>query len=141
MLQRAMTFLKRKRPQPARMKNEGAGDSDDERKARYDDRDSKVSWFNALAECPFLHECLANVVRHVGNKYFPLLKVDKSGYLKCEYEETQYAVYGPNQHFKAWPQDAFADGRRPEDARQITVVVMLTERSSYTGGQFQVKLK
>ena len=29
------------------MKNEGEGDSDDERKARYKDRDSNISWFRA----------------------------------------------------------------------------------------------
>jgi len=140
MLERLEQFLKRKRPQPAKMKNEG-GNSDDERKARYDDRDSRVSWFNARAECAWLHQRLAEITRCVGNAEWPLLRVDAAGQLQCEYEETQYAVYGPNQHFKAWHQDAYEDGHDPEDARQITIVVMLSQRSAYTGGQLQAKLK
>lgn len=140
MLERTLTFLKRKRPQPAKMKNEG-GNSDDERKARYDDRDSKVSWFNARAECMWLHERCADIVRHVANKEWPLFKASVEGDVQCEYEETQYAVYGPNQHFKAWHQDAYADGHDPEDARQITIVLMLSDRSAYTGGHFQARLK
>jgi len=137
-LERLELFLKRKRPQPAKMKNEG-GNSDDERKARYNDRDSRVSWFNAQAECAWLHERLAEVIRAVGNAEWPLLKADSKGQLLCEYEETQYAVYGPNQHFKAWHQDAYEDGNDPEDARQLTIVLMLSDRGTYTGGEFQAK--
>lgn len=139
MLQRLETFLKRKRLQPAKMKNEG-GNSDDERKERYDDRDSMVVWFTAQAECSWLQDRFAEILKQVGNVEWPLLKVDGKGDLRCEYEETQYAVYGPGQHFKAWHQDAFADGNDPEDARQFTIVAMLSPRSAYTGGAFQAKL-
>lgn len=140
MLEKLEQFLKRKRPQPAKMKNEG-GNSDDERKARYDDRDSRVAWFNARTECSWLHDRLAEVARTVANVEWPMLQVDPtSGQLKCDYEDTQYAVYGPDQHFKAWHQDAYADGHDPEDARQITLVVMISDRKSYTGGFFQAKL-
>jgi len=132
-------FLKRKRPRAARMKNEG-GDSDDERKARYDDRDCAVSWFSASMECPWRHKRLAEIVRLVGNAEWPLLKVGMHGQLLCEYEQTQYAVYGANQHFRAWHQDAYAQGHDPEDARQLTLVVMLSERSAYTGGTFDAKV-
>jgi len=132
-------FLRRKRPQPAKMKNEG-GDSDDERKARYDDRDSRVSWFNAKSECPSLHRRLVEVVQSVGNKEWPLLNVDSAGRLDCVFEQTQYAVYGPNQHFKAWHQDAYAEGHDMEDARQITIVAMISEKRNFTGGEFQVKV-
>merc|ERR1712048_744430 len=72
---------------------------------------------------------------------WPLLKVDASGEPLCEYEATQYTVYGPKQHFKAWHQDAYAEGNDPEDARQFSVVAMLSERTAYTGGDFQVKLR
>eukprot|EP00443_Scrippsiella_acuminata_P104012 CAMPEP_0115723746 /NCGR_PEP_ID=MMETSP0272-20121206/80404_1 /TAXON_ID=71861 /ORGANISM="Scrippsiella trochoidea, Strain CCMP3099" /LENGTH=273 /DNA_ID=CAMNT_0003166913 /DNA_START=1 /DNA_END=820 /DNA_ORIENTATION=+ len=140
MLARLNAFLNRKRPQPAKMKNEG-GNSDDERKARYDDRDSLVSWFTAQDECPWLQDRFAAIIKDVANVEWPLLKVSGNGELQCEYEETQYAVYGPGQHFKAWHQDAFAEGNDPEDARQFTIVAMLTPRSNYTGGAFQAKLE
>eukprot|EP00931_Biecheleriopsis_adriatica_P119268 TRINITY_DN9450_c0_g1_i1.p1 TRINITY_DN9450_c0_g1~~TRINITY_DN9450_c0_g1_i1.p1 ORF type:complete len:273 (-),score=41.23 TRINITY_DN9450_c0_g1_i1:54-842(-) len=134
-------FLKKKRPRPAKMKNEGAGDSDDERKARYDDRDSRVCWFNAEKECAWLHSQLKDLVKCVGNAEWPLIQANQVGDLNCTYEDTQYAVYGEKQHFQAWHQDAFADGNDPEDARQMTVVVMLSEQSAYTGGHFQAKLR
>ncbi|CAJ1408540.1 unnamed protein product [Effrenium voratum] len=139
-LQLLLAHLKRKRPRPAKMKNEGAGDSDDERKARYADRDSCISWFNIEAECPFVHQRLKKLVRE-GNNHWPIIKVDGRGELLCTYEDTQYAVYGPGQHFNAWHQDAFAKGNDPEDARQMTVVLMLSERGAYTGGEFQAKVK
>lgn len=139
-LEHVRQFLKRKRPRAAKMKNEG-GDSDDERKARYNDRDSQVSWFNAAAECPLLKERLVDLTRRVGNKEWPLFKVDATGQLQCEFEDTQYTVYGPNQHFKAWHQDAYAEGNDAEDARQITVVTMLSDRGAYTGGAFQAKVE
>lgn len=138
-LERLAKFLARKRPRPAKMKNEG-GNSDDERKARYDDRDSRVSWFSAVNECPWLHDRLAEVTAWADKQQWQLLKVDVDGKPQCEYEETQYAVYGPNQHFKAWHQDAYAEGNDCEDGRQITTVAMLSRRSAYTGGYFQTKI-
>merc|ERR1740121_2063703 len=98
MLSRAAEFLAKKRPRAAKMKNEG-GNSDDERKARYDDRDCRVSWFNAMNECPWLHERLTDVTAWADRLEWRLLKVNLDGSPKCEYEETQYAVYGPKQHF------------------------------------------
>ncbi|CAE8598685.1 unnamed protein product [Polarella glacialis] len=141
MLERLAEFLKRKRPRAAKMKNEGGGESDDERKARYADRDSKVCWFNAESECPWLQQRLIELVRVVGNAEWPILQVDQNGNLKCEYEDIQYAVYREKQHFQAWHQDAFAEGNDAEDARQMAVVVMLSERGAYTGGAFEAKLK
>lgn len=140
MLERLAKFLARKRPRVAKMKNEG-GNSDDERKARYNDRDSRVSWFNAQDECPWLHERLAAVTTWADQHSWKLLKVGADGRIKCDYEETQYAVYGANQHFKAWHQDAFAEGNDLEDARQIATVAMLSRRGDYTGGQFQAKVQ
>ncbi|CAE8588216.1 unnamed protein product, partial [Polarella glacialis] len=87
MLERLAEFLKRKRPRAAKMKNEGGGESDDERKARYADRDSKVCWFNAESECPWLQQRLIELVRVVGNAEWPILQVDQNGNLKCEYED------------------------------------------------------
>lgn len=139
LLVRLEKFLDRKKPQPAKMKNEG-GNSDDERKARYDDRDSLVSWFTAQAECPWLQDRFAALIKEVANVEWPLLKVSPKGDVECEYEETQSCVYGPGQHFKAWHQDAFEDGNDPEDARQFTIVAMVSPRSAYTGGAFQAKL-
>eukprot|EP00747_Dinoflagellata_sp_TGD_P165399 gnl/TRDRNA2_/TRDRNA2_186616_c0_seq1.p1 gnl/TRDRNA2_/TRDRNA2_186616_c0~~gnl/TRDRNA2_/TRDRNA2_186616_c0_seq1.p1 ORF type:complete len:276 (-),score=55.49 gnl/TRDRNA2_/TRDRNA2_186616_c0_seq1:33-860(-) len=139
LLARVVRFLKKKRPAAAKMKNEG-GDSDDERKARYDDRDSRVCWINCQVECPELFKRLCDLVQQVGNSEWHLLQEDSAGRLKCEFEELQYAVYGPKQHFQAWHQDAYAEGHDPEDARQITVVAMLTDRSSFTGGDFEAKV-
>jgi len=138
LLNRVNVFLQRKKPQPAKMKNEG-GNSDDERKARYDDRDSLVSWFNAEREIPSLHARLAELVA-VGNSQWPLLEVGPDGMPKYEHEDTQFAVYGAGQHFKAWHQDAYAEGHDPEDARQFAIVTMLSSKNDYTGGYFQVKL-
>jgi len=139
-LQELEEVLKRKRPRAAKMKNEGAGDSDDERKARYNDRDSSVSWFNAEVECPSVQRQLQLLVKEA-NQRWPIIQVEKSGELACTYEDVQYSVYGPGQHFHAWHQDAFEKGHDPEDARQITVVLMLSRRSDYTGGNFQAKVK
>eukprot|EP00933_Yihiella_yeosuensis_P012862 TRINITY_DN12218_c0_g1_i2.p1 TRINITY_DN12218_c0_g1~~TRINITY_DN12218_c0_g1_i2.p1 ORF type:complete len:299 (+),score=68.81 TRINITY_DN12218_c0_g1_i2:115-897(+) len=141
MLEKLSDFLKRKRPRAARMKNEGAGESDDERKARYDDRDSRVSWFRAEDECPWFYERIVEIVRDVANVEFKLLKVDARGDPVFEPEMVQYAVYGPKQHFNAWHQDAFQQGNDAEDARQVAIVFMLSKRSDYTGGQFQAKIK
>lgn len=139
LLEKVSQFLKRKRPRAAKMKNEGTA-SDDERKARYSDRDSKVSWFNAQEQCPVLHDQVVRLVEEVGNVQWPLLKADFAGRPTCTYEETQFTVYGPGQHFQAWHQDAYAEGNDPEDARQLTIVIMLTARSAYRGGHFEVKV-
>jgi len=140
MLVRLFKFLARKRPRAAKMKNEG-GNSDDERKARYDDRDSKVSWFHAIDECPWLHDRLAEVTTWADRQEWKLLNLNDDGTTRCEYEETQFAVYGENQHFKAWHQDAYEQGNDIEDARQVTTVAVLSSRSAYTGGHFQAKIK
>mmetsp|Transcript_12363 Transcript_12363/g.29035 ORF Transcript_12363/g.29035 Transcript_12363/m.29035 type:complete len:262 (-) Transcript_12363:23-808(-) len=138
-LSKLKEFLKKKRPREAKMKNEGTN-SDDERKARYDDRDSKVSWFRSQAEIPWLHNAFVDVVREVGNAEWPILQTGLSGQLMCEFEDTQYAVYGEKQHFRAWHQDAFEEGNDPEDARQMTIVLMVSPKSDYTGGQLQAKV-
>lgn len=139
-LQKLDEFLKRKRPKAAKMKQEGGKDeSDDERKARYADRDSRVTWIDAQVECTWLHKPLAQITREVGNAEWSLFKKDASGAPQCEFEKIQYAVYGEGQHFQAWHKDAFAEGHDLEDARQLTIVVMLTDRSQYKGGSFQAK--
>lgn len=140
MLERLFKFLAKKRPRPAKMKNEG-GNSDDERKARFDDRDSRVSWFHAVDECPWLHDRLAEVTTWADKQAWKLLQVDSAGAARCEYEETQFAVYGENQHFKAWHQDAYAQGHDIEDARQVTTVAMLSCRRAFAGGHFQAKVQ
>eukprot|EP00439_Symbiodinium_sp_Y106_P051873 s2187_g6.t3 len=132
--------LRRKRPKAAKMKNEGAGESDDERKARYDDRDSNISWLKPQKECPLMYQKLKDLVRDVANKEWPLFQVDGAGEPICTYEDAQYTVYRESQHFQAWHQDAFEKGNDPEDARQITVVLMLSDSSNYTGGSFQAKV-
>lgn len=138
--EKVLAFLKTRKLAAAKMKNEGGGDDDDQRKARYDDRDCYTHWFNAEDQVPALHERLVEIVRDVGNVEWPLLKVGPTGKVICEYEETQYTMYGPNQHFKAWHQDAYAEGHDIEDARQITLVVMLSNRTDYTEGNFEMRL-
>lgn len=138
--QHVLDFLKTRKLAAAKMKNEGGGDDDDERKERYEDRDCWTHWFNAKDRCPALHEKLVEIVRDVGNVEWPLLKVGPTGELCCEYEDTQYTVYEAKQHFSAWHQDAYADGHDVEDARQFSLVVMLSKRTDYTAGNFEVKI-
>lgn len=141
MLQQLVRLLNRKRPQAAKMKNEGAGESDDERKARYEDRDCLTSWFTPSSECPFLQDRVALLVQEVANVHWPLLTLKPSGEANCEYEQAQYTVYRQNQHFQAWHQDAYEEGHDVEDARQFALVIMLSDRKDYTGGQLQGKVK
>lgn len=140
LLERTLQYLKRKRPQPAKMKNEG-GESDDERKARYDDRDSNVSWFDAKVDCPGLHQRIVQIMSEVANAQWSLFPAHPHGAMNAGYEEVQYAVYGPKQHFQAWHHDAYVDGHDPEDSRQFAVVIMLAARDAYSGGSFQAKVK
>eukprot|EP00927_Polykrikos_kofoidii_P067153 TRINITY_DN62667_c0_g1_i1.p1 TRINITY_DN62667_c0_g1~~TRINITY_DN62667_c0_g1_i1.p1 ORF type:complete len:314 (+),score=35.23 TRINITY_DN62667_c0_g1_i1:110-943(+) len=136
---RLTKFLSKKKPVAANMKNEG-GESDDERKPRYDDRDSSVAWFDAKSQCPFLHDRLVEILE-VANSCWPILKTDLQGKPVWEAEKTQYAIYKTNQHFQAWHQDAFENGGDMEDARQVSVVIMLSDKKDYTGGVFQAKIK
>eukprot|EP00929_Paragymnodinium_shiwhaense_P055908 TRINITY_DN27989_c0_g1_i1.p1 TRINITY_DN27989_c0_g1~~TRINITY_DN27989_c0_g1_i1.p1 ORF type:complete len:268 (-),score=51.77 TRINITY_DN27989_c0_g1_i1:191-994(-) len=140
MLTELFQYLKRKRPRQAKMKNSGEGESDDERKVRYDDRDSLVSWFEPSEDCPWLLERLKAAVRDVADIVFPVLRYSSDKKPLYEFEKTQYAVYRPGQFF-GWHQDAFEDGSDLEDARQLSVVIMLTPASDYTGGEFVMKIK
>jgi len=140
-LRKADDFLQKQKPEPARMKNEGEGEDDHERKVVYNDRDCKVFWFYMQEHCPWMQTLFAEIIRDVGNVEWPLLKVDKaSGNVICEWEQTQYTVYGPGEHFYCWHQDAYADGHDQEDARQFTLVVMLTRKDEYDDGAFEMKL-
>mmetsp|Transcript_65161 Transcript_65161/g.141435 ORF Transcript_65161/g.141435 Transcript_65161/m.141435 type:complete len:287 (-) Transcript_65161:541-1401(-) len=141
MLEKLEEVLQGKTPQPAKMKNENSGESDDERKERYDDRDSLVSWFTPKDDCPWLYDRLNDIAKHVANVEWDLLQVDAQGNLDCEWEQTQYSVYKTKQHFQAWHQDAFAEGTDPEDARVFSIVVMLTDPAEYKGGFFEAKVK
>ncbi|CAE7360517.1 unnamed protein product [Symbiodinium natans] len=131
--------------------------SENRMQARYDDRDSNISWFKpekelhirsqhevsvdpVPQECPLLYQKLKDLVREVANKEWPLFEVSKAGEPVCTYEDAQYTVYRESQHFQAWHQDAFEKGNDPEDARQFTVVLMLSHASNYTGGRFQAKV-
>lgn len=140
-LRRLDGFLRLQTPEPARMKNEGGGEDDHERKVDYNDRDCKVFWFHMEEHCRWLQKHFEDIIRDVGNVEWPLLKVNKrTGNVICEWEQTQYTTYGPGQHFFCWHQDAYADGHDQEDARQLTLVVMLSEREEYTEGAFEMKL-
>merc|ERR1712032_189508 len=134
-MSRLHEFLKKKKPRDAKMKNEG-GDSDDERKARYDDRDSRVAWVESTTECPWFHEQVHKVVKNVANVHWQFLRDNDDGEPIWEPEKCQYTVYGPGQHFQAWHKDAYEEGNDLEDARVYAIVVMLSSKEDYTNGQF-----
>lgn len=139
-LRRLDDFLRLQKPEAARMKNEGGGEDDHERKIDYVDRDCQVVWFHLKDECPWLQQRLADIARDVCNVQWPLLKVKRTGEIKCEWEQSQYTVYNAGQHFNCWHQDAYADGHDQEDARQFAIVFMLTKRAEYADGDFEMKL-
>jgi len=134
-------YLKLQTPEPARMKNEGEGADDHERKIVHEDRNCEVFWFHLRDHLPAMQQHFAEILRDVANVEWPLFKVRKSsGDVVCEWEQTQYTVYGPKQHFFCWHQDAYADGHDQEDARQFALVVMLSKKEEYGGGAFEMKL-
>jgi len=128
-------------PKPMRDAIEG-GDYwpfDELQRARDSERNSKVCWFDAETECPWLHEFLVGVVRDVGNIHWPLLRTSANGHLYAKYEETCACSYGPNEHFAAWHTDAEPGGEASEDGRIMSVVVVLSDSDEYTDGRFEVR--
>ena len=57
------------------------------------------------------------------------------------YDELQYTEYHGSEggHFGTWHTDAEDGGDDREDSRELSVVLMLSARSKYTGGLLQVK--
>ena len=74
------------------------------------------------------------------DRWHLLPKKNGSGF-RCEYEDAQYTEYRGDReaHFKQWHLDAHEGGEDAEDARAITLVVLLTEPGvDFQGGDFEV---
>lgn len=76
----------------------------------------------------------------LGDKLCPI-GVDSTGRWTPRYEPLQYAEYGPGAHYASWHTDAELNSDDPEDARAVTVVLLLSDTSAFTGGRFQVRSK
>jgi len=116
-------------------------DPEELRQLREEERDSKVSWFDAESECKWLHQRLVSLVRDVGNVEWPLLRLNEEGVLRARYEEACACIYGPGQHFAAWHTDGEEGGESAEDGRLLAVLLMLSSPDEYSGGQLQVRLR
>ena len=66
--------------------------------------------------------------------------MDCNGRWTPRYEPLQYAEYGPGGHYGSWHTDAELGDEDPEDARCVTVVLLLSDTADYTGGHLEVKL-
>lgn len=73
-------------------------------------------------ECPLVHQKLRRLVEQA-NQHWSIIGLDGKGEPLCSYEEVQYAVYGPGQHFNAWHQDAFEKGNDPEAVAALHSIV------------------
>ena len=103
------------------------------------DRRSRVAWLDraghesdretALATYPgWLHnrlrDCARDTHRRLGDKWCPVGR-DLLGQWTPRYEPLQYAEYGPGGHYGSWHTDAELGDADPEDARCVTVVLLL----------------
>ena len=75
--------------------------------------------------------------QELGEKLCPVGH-DKANRWRPRYEPVQYAEYGVGAHYQNWHTDAELDSNDPEDARAITIVMLL--RRANKGGKFQVRV-
>jgi hypothetical protein len=111
-------------------------------------RKSRIAWLERADddESPRVPEWLHARLRlaakathaRLGDKLCPI-GVDSTGRWTPRYEPLQYAEYGPGAHYASWHTDAERNSDDPEDARGVTVVLLLSDKSAFTGGRFQVR--
>ena len=115
------------------------------------DRKSRVAWLDTPG-CtepvrpqypPWLHarlrDCARETHRRLGNRWCPVGR-DKRGNWTPRYEPLQYAEYTAGGHYGGWHTDAELGDEDPEDARCVTVVLLLSDSADYAGGHLEVKL-
>ena len=125
-----------------------------ERKQGHDrDRQSRIVWLERSAdeddaEAPpplpgWLHGLLrkAAKVTHArfGDSVCPV-GIDSNGRWTPRYEPVQYTEYGMGAHYAGWHTDAELDSDDVEDARAVTVVVLLSDTDAFEGGKFQARV-
>lgn len=89
----------------------------------------------------WLHARLRDAARTThavyGERFCPV-GVDSADRWTPRYEPVQYTEYGVGAHYAGWHTDAELDSTDTEDARAVTVVVLLSDTDAFDGGQFQV---
>lgn len=120
------------------------------RKRSASQRLSRIAWLEREEDesSPKVPEWLHARMRHaaklthaaLGEKLCPV-GVDVSGRWTPRYEPLQYTEYGPGAHYASWHTDSEPNSDDPEDARAVTVVLLLSDPEAYTGGKFQVRSK
>ena len=112
-------------------------------------RSSRVAWIERHDEeggpsiPPWLHAKLRAAAKSAHSVYgdrVAKVGVDKNGTWKPRFEPLQYAEYAEGGHYRGWHTDAEEPEVDPEDARCLTVVLLLSDRSAYSGGHFEAKL-
>lgn len=113
-------------------------------------RKSRIAWIERRSDdCsptvpPWLHAKLrraAHATHRVYGDRVAKVGVDKRGRWTPRFEPMQYAEYGPGAHYSGWHTDAEQPELDPEDARCLTVVVMLADPESFEGGHFQARVE
>ena len=105
---------------------------------QYGSRKCDAAWLK-LQNLP-AHRKLRKLVKASNERWHLLPKKNGAGF-RCEYEDAQYTEYRGDReaHFKQWHLDAHEGGEDAEDARAITLVVLLTEPGvDFQGGDFEV---
>eukprot|EP00928_Gymnodinium_smaydae_P054701 TRINITY_DN38435_c0_g1_i1.p1 TRINITY_DN38435_c0_g1~~TRINITY_DN38435_c0_g1_i1.p1 ORF type:complete len:240 (-),score=70.98 TRINITY_DN38435_c0_g1_i1:40-738(-) len=95
-------------------------------------RSSSIAWL-LPRRVPWLAARLAAIAQHVGRLKWPRLLPPK-----WTAEPVQDAEYAAGDHYSAWHVDSSRGS--PTEKRELTVVAMVTPKTAYTGGEFQVKL-
>ena len=116
--------------------------------SRGDERTTRIAWLERNSDDPdepplpgWLDRRLRLAARathqELGEKLCPVGQ-DKANRWRPRYEPVQYAEYGVGAHYQNWHTDAELDSNDPEDARAITIVMLL--RRANKGGKFQVRV-
>uniref|UniRef100_A0A7S4C221 Fe2OG dioxygenase domain-containing protein n=1 Tax=Chrysotila carterae TaxID=13221 RepID=A0A7S4C221_CHRCT len=116
-------------------------------------RQSRIAWLERTAELgltdgaatvpAWLHATLRRAAKEAharfGDVHCPV-GYDAAGRWTPRYEPIQYSEYVAGCHYASWHTDAEAHSHDDEDTRAITIVLLLSDRSAFAGGELQVRL-
>jgi hypothetical protein len=97
-------------------------------------RSSKIAWL-LPGRMPWLTQRLSLVAQGVGNEKWPRLLPAPSAWRNEPVQDTEYSK---GDHYTAWHYDSSIGS--PTEQRDLAIVVMLTSRKCYGGGEFEAKL-
>ena len=112
-------------------------------------RSSRVAWIErhdgdgGPSIPPWLHAKLRGAAKAAHSVYgnrVTKIGISKNGTWTPRFEPLQYAEYAEGAHYRGWHTDAEEPEVDPEDSRCLTVVLLLSDRSAYSGGHFEAKL-